>query len=223
MSIASIGAEQIHQLAPNSHTAYRTAFASADTDLAGHLRSDGTRLTFGANATPLRLAHFLAQVMHETDGLTIRIESMNYSAKRLVEIFPKHFTPAEAERFAHRGEAIAERAYGGRMGNGPEGSGDGWRFIGRGLLQITGREAYERYGRALEIDLAGQPDLAFSAEWSLKIAAAEWAASRYKAHDCNGWTDLDDIVGVTRAVNGGTIGLPSRREWLARAKHVLGL
>jgi putative chitinase len=214
MSIVSLDPAVFARILPNARTVYRTAFATADADLA----------PYGVNATELRLVHFLAQVCHETDGLTIRVESMNYSARRLPQVWPARFRdPAVAAKYAHAPEKLAEKTYGGRMGNGPEGSGDGWRFIGRGLLQITGRESYEKYGRLLGIPLAEEPDLAISADWALKIAAAEWAASGRRGQSCNALADADDLDGVTRAINGGLIGLASRREWLRRWKAALAL
>ncbi|TBW34292.1 glycoside hydrolase family 19 protein [Siculibacillus lacustris] len=205
-----ITADQLRKLAPNARTNYLAAFATADADLA----------PFGINANKLRVAHFMAQVLHESGELTIFTENMNYSAPRLLEIFPSHFTPAQATAYAHKPREIAERAYGGRMGNGPEGSGDGWAFIGHGLLQITGRESYEKYGKVLGIPLATQPDLATSAQWSLKIAAAEWAASGYRGKSCNELADLDDIRGITRAINGGLNGFASRQEYYVLTSHV---
>jgi predicted chitinase len=210
MAIVAITQDQIRSLAPRALPAYLAAFARADLDLPPH----------GIDATPLRVAHFVAQVLHETGDLTITVESTNYSAARLLEVFPRRFTAETAARFAHRPHEIAERVYGGRMGNGPEGSGDGARFVGRGLLQLTGRENYERYGRRLGVALDRRPDLAVSSEWALKIAAAEWAASGRAGLSCNELADRDDLVGVTRAINGGTIGLASRRACLARTKKI---
>ena len=224
MAVVSIPSPLIAKLAPNARSVYLAAFAKADTDLDQVIGGNGKPLVFGINATKLRLAHFLAQTLHETDGWSIRVESMNYSAKRLPVVWPARFKdPAVAANYAHNPERLAEKTYGGRMGNGPEGSGDGWRYIGRGLLQITGRDAYTRIGATLGIDLAGDPELALSPQWALAIAAAEWAASGWGGRDCNGLADADDVVGVTRAVNGGTIGLASRRAWLARTKAALGV
>ncbi len=204
--------QDILRLAPDARSAYLAAFDDAGAALG----------PFGVDANRLRLAHFLAQIAHETDGLTIRVESMNYSAARLPQVWPSRFSdPEVAQAHAHQPEKLANYVYGGRMGNvGPD---DGWRYIGRGLLQITGREAYEKYGRVLGIPLAETPDLAFSPAWSLKIAAAEWAASTRKGRTCNDMADADDLEGVTIAINGGRIGLASRRDWLAKTKRLLGL
>jgi putative chitinase len=200
----SITAEQLRKLAPNARSAYRQAFTEADAVLARH----------GINDNALRLSHFMAQVLHECGGLTLQEEDMNYRAATIVRTWPKRFSSVEAARpFAHNPQKLANKVYGGRMGN--TGPNDGWRYIGRGLLQITGRESYKKYGRALSIDLENNPELAFSAEWALKIAAEEWAASR-----CNTPADADDIRRVTIAINGAEIGLPSRRNWLAKTKQV---
>lgn len=195
---------QLTLLAPNARSGYRAAFASADTVLA----------PYGINDNPLRLAHFMAQVLHETGGLTIVIENMNYRAERIVVVWPSRFaTVADAMPFAHNPPALANKVYGGRMGN--VNPGDGWKFIGRGLLQLTGRESYTRIGQVLGIPLADNPDLAFSSQSCLQIACEEW-----KANNCNPAADADNIVRVTRAINGGTTGLASRRDWLAKTKNV---
>ena len=195
---------QLEILAPAARDCYRQAFRDADRVLA----------RYGVNETALRLAHFMAQVLHETGGLTVTKENLNYRAERIVEVWPRRFKNVrDARPYARNPEALANKVYGGRMGN--REPGDGWKFVGRGLLQITGRSSYERYATALGIDLLGAPDLACSSEWSLPIAAEEW-----KASGCNAFADRDDLRRVTRAINGGTIGLDSRRQWLARAKKV---
>jgi putative chitinase len=139
---------------------------------------------------------------------------LNYRAERMVQVWPKRFkTVAQAQPYAHNPEALANKVYGDRMGN--THPGDGWRYIGRGLLQITGRDSYEPYGGALGIDLAGNPELAISPDWALKIAGEEW-----KAKNCNPLADQDKIVTITIRINGGTIGLGSRKDWLVKTKHV---
>jgi putative chitinase len=166
---------------------------------------------------PLRLAHFLAQVCHETGGLRVLVENLNYSAKRLTEVWPSRFpTLAAAAAFAHDPRALANKVYGGRMGNvEPD---DGWKYRGRGLLQITGRDHYARNGRELGIPLEEQPDLAITPEHALAVALETWRAS-----GCDEPADHDDIVGVTRRINGGLIGLSDRRAWLAKTKRHLAI
>lgn len=203
-AIVKLTSHQLAILAPNARQNYKDAFAKADTVLAD----------YGINKNALRLSHFMAQVLHEVGGLTILVENMNYRAARIVEVWTKRFpTLADAEPYAHHPEKLANKTYGGRMGNNQ--AGDGWKFIGRGLIQLTGRENYERFGTRLGVNLVDNPDLAFSADWALKIAAEEW-----KQTNCNSLADADDIEKVTKAINGGLIGLSSRREWLEKTKRV---
>ncbi|HVT05778.1 MAG TPA: lytic enzyme [Thermoanaerobaculia bacterium] len=155
----------------------------------------------------------MAQALHETGSLTILVEDMNYRAERIVQVWPTRFaTAAAAAPFAHNPEGLANSVYGGRMGNNQPG--DGYRFIGRGLLQITGRDSYTRYGRVLKIDLAGNPAHAIDPAWTIQIAAAEWTAS-----NCNVLADADSLQRLTRAINGGLVGLSSRQDRLVKTKH----
>lgn len=196
----------VRRLCPRAHPNYVSAFDRGD----AVLEKAGV-------TTPLRLAHFLAQAFHETDGLTILVEAMSYSAKRMTQVWPKRFpTVAAAAPYAHNPKALAERTYGGRMGNGPEGSGDGWAYIGRGLVQCTGRESYAKFGAALGIDLLGQPDLAVDPRWTLEIALAEWGEK-----GCNALADRNAIADITRRINGGLIGYDSRLAWFDRVWPVV--
>ena len=202
--MVKITPEQLRQIAPNARSSYRQAFDAAYNVLAH----------YGINANGLRLSHFMAQVLHETGGLTVLVEDMNYRAERIVQVWPSRFRSVEEARpYAHNPSKLANKVYGGRMGNVRQG--DGWRFIGRGLLQITGRESYEKYGRALGINLADNPDLALDPSWVLKIAAEEWTASNCSTH-----ADADNVRRVTRCINGGLIGLSSRQNWLIKAKRI---
>jgi predicted chitinase len=200
----SITKDQILSLAPRAKPLYIEAFTRADEVLA----------RYGVNENPRRVAHFMAQVLHETGDLSVLTENMNYSAERLMEVWPARFPTIESARpFEHNPRALANKVYGGRMGNvGPD---DGWKHIGRGPLQTTGHEAYERLGKLLGIDLVGNPDLAIDPRYSLAIAAAEWRLS-----GCNQLADTDDLRAVTRAVNGGYIGLDERRNCLRRTNLV---
>jgi len=164
--------------------------------------------------TPLRAAHLLAQVLHETNGLRVTVENLAYSAARLQQVWPSRFTPALAESMAGQPVAIANHAYGGRLGNTQPG--DGWRFRGRGLIQLTGRANYAAFeaagGGPVTTDpdlLAGPPTAALAASWY-------WAARAI-----NRLADADHLEGVTRAINGGTNGIADRARWLAAAKEVL--
>lgn len=165
--------------------------------------------------TPLRIAHFLAQALHETGGLTILRESMNYSAGRLIEIFGvnRHsaaVTAAEATSLAGNAEAIAERVYG--LGNprkaqelGNIQPGDGFRYRGNGILQTTGRSNHRSMGAACGIDFETDPELVTTPEHALKPALQEWTEK-----NLNAAADRNDIRAITRGINGGFIGLPAR-------------
>ena len=196
--------EQLKGLAPKAKPQCLSAFDAADAVFA----------TYGVNENSKRLAHFMAQILHESGGLCIIKENLSYSAERMMVIWPKRFPTLEsAQPFAKNPQALANKVYGGRMGNtGPD---DGWKFIGRGLLQITGRESYEKFGRILGIDLAGNPDLAADPMWSLKIACEEW-----KEKGCNAFADNDDITTITTRINGGLIGFDERQKWLVKTKAV---
>lgn len=176
--------------------------------------------------TPLRIAHFMAQISHESGGGTIVRENMNYSAERLFEVFgvghhSARVTRDEADQLAHNPEAIAERVYG--LGNpkkarelGNVDPGDGWKYRGGGLLQLTGRASYRKLGQVAGVDLESDPDLIADPAVSLKVAAAE-----FKQLGCLPYCDKDDVRQVTRRVNGGTNGLSERAEWLRRWKVAL--
>ncbi|MGY2811959.1 DUF2272 domain-containing protein [Bradyrhizobium sp. USDA 4506] len=202
---------QVHSLAPGMNDEYAAGFGAADVNdiLSRYRISDNG----------LRLAHFFAQMLEETGGFHVQIESLRYSPSRLMEVWPHRFPTIDiAGQYAYNEEKLGNYVYGGRLGN--TNPGDGFRYRGRGLLQITGRASYARYGQQLGIDLEGNPELAFHRDHCLEIAAAEWAASGYGGKTCNQLADRDDIVGVTYAINGGQTGIRDRRLWLAKTKPV---
>lgn len=177
---------------------------------------------FGIGETPTRAAYFLAQVAHETQGLTVFEENLRYSAKRLTQVWPKRFpTLASAKPYANNPRKLAEKVYGGRMGNGPEGSGDGYAFRGAGGLMNTGRDAYEAIGKIARMDLVSHPELARAPDTMLTVAGAAWAWKRGNTFadrdELMGLDDddTDDFIPLTRAINGGTIGLADRKHWLS--------
>jgi len=155
---------------------------------------------------PLREAAFLAQVLHESARLTRLEESFRYSPPRLQAVFGKYFpTAASACAYAGQPQKIANRVYASRMGNGDEASGDGWRFRGRGLLQITGRSNYRHCGAELGLDLLSDPDRLAQPDGACRSAAWFWANA-----NLNAWADEGDILAITRAINGGSNGLAER-------------
>lgn len=164
----------------------------------------------------LRQAHFLAQCAHESAGFTRFTENLNYGADRLLVVFPKYFKNiADALPFDRKPENIANRVYANRNGNGDEASGDGFRFCGRGMIQITGRANYTKASQALYAGplLATSPELV-----EQPFDAALTAAWFWGANNLNALADADDLEAITRKVNGGLNGLEDRRQWLDRAK-----
>ncbi len=159
--------------------------------------------------TPLRLAHFLAQCGHESGGFKATQENLNYSAKGLRGIFGKYFpTDALAEQYQRKPEAIASRVYGGRMGNGVESTKEGYKFRGRGYIQLTGKDNYTAFGKAINEDVISNPDLV-SSKYALLSAA--WFFSKNGLHKMADEGSTDTVVTkITKRVNGGTIGLADR-------------
>lgn len=171
--------------------------------------------------TPLRVAHFLSQVWHESGNLRWTEENLNYSAKGLLNTFPKYFkNMEEAEEYAYHPIKIANKVYGNRMGNGNEASGDGWRFRGRGLIGTTGRANYQEYADSdfCVGNLMANPDLLSKAPGCVKSALFFWWKN-----GCNKFADADDCVGLTKRINGGTNGLANRQYLLRRFRREFGL
>ena len=169
-----------------------------------------------AITTSLRVAHFLAQTAHESAGFTHFEENLNYSEAGLENTFPKEFRTVRAADYARNPEKIANRVYANRMGNGDEASGDGWKFRGRGLIQLTGHENYEAFSKHSGKDAIQDPDLLSTVE-----GAAESAAWYWLERDINKPADEDEVVTVTKLINGGTLGLDERKQLLEIAKRVV--
>jgi putative chitinase len=167
-----------------------------------------TAAKFAIN-TPLRLAHFLAQCGHESGGFRATQENLNYSAKGLNGIFRKYFpTEAAAAAYARQPQKIASKVYGNRMGNGNEASGEGYKFRGRGYIQLTGKENYTAFGKAIGEDILSNPDVV-SSKYALLSAA--WFFSKNGLHKMADSGASDAVVTqITKRVNGGTIGLADR-------------
>lgn len=168
--------------------------------------------------TKLRLCHFLAQILHESGNLKYKSENLNYSAKALRSVFGKYFKTDEiANQYARKPEKIANRVYANRMGNGDEVSGDGWKYRGRGLIQLTAKNNYKACGDFIKLDLIKNPDLLINtAEVSVKAACWFW-----NKNNLNNFADTDDIKTITKRINGGYNGLEDRESILKRAKSVL--
>lgn len=170
---------------------------------------------YGIN-TKLRMAHFLAQTGHESGGFRATRENLNYSAEGLLAVFKKYFTPETAKLYARKPEKIGSRVYANRMGNGPEESGDGWKFRGVGLIQTTGKNNIEALSKKLGMSLDDAIRFAETPEGAVKAACIFWVDN-----NLNRFADKDDILGLTKAINGGTNGLDDRKELTERAKAAL--
>lgn len=173
---------------------------------------------FGVN-TPRRIAHFLSQVGHESGGFNVRVEKMSYTAPRLMEVWPKRFPTLEfALQFERNAEKLGNFVYANRMGNGDPASGDGFRYRGRGLLQLTGRQMYRETGRLVGLPLEEQPELAESAQDALKIACGAWQFDRVDK-----LADTASVEEYTQRINGGQTGIDDRKLRFTRVCGAMGI
>ena len=174
---------------------------------------------FGIN-TPLRVAHFLAQCGHESGGFRLTQENLNYSSKGLNGIFKKYFpTELSAVPYNRNPQKIANKVYSNRMGNGSEASGDGYKFRGRGYIQLTGKDNYTAFGKSIGVDICSNPDLVAS---KYALASAAWFFSKNGLHKIADEGASDVVVTkITKRVNGGTIGLPDRIKHFKEYYHLL--
>lgn len=157
---------------------------------------------------PKRLAAFLAQIAHESGGFNFVQENLNYSAKGLMTTFKKYFPTEDlAKQYERKPERIANRVYANRMGNGDENSGDGWKFRGRGLIQLTGRHNYTKFAEGLEMSI--DDTVAYLETPSGAVSSAGWF---WDMNDLNKYCDSGDFVTLTKRINGGTIGLADRQH-----------
>jgi putative chitinase len=164
-----------------------------------------------------RVAAFLAQCAHESANFTALKENLNYTAASLSRVWPSRFPPAIAEQYAHNQEMIANRAYCDRMGNGPESSGDGWRYAGKGLIQLTGKDNYTRFAESIETPVEQLPEYLGTFEGAVQSACWFW-----ETNGLNQFADAGDILTLTKRINGGTIGLEERTQHYQHAIQVLG-
>jgi putative chitinase len=168
----------------------------------------------------LRLAHFLAQCGHESGGFRLTKENLNYSAKGLNGIFKKYFPTLEsALPYERKPEKIANKVYGGRMGNGPESTGDGAKFCGRGYIQLTGKDNYTAFGKSIGEDVCANPQVVAE---KYALLSAAWFFNKNGLHKMADGGSTDAVVtSITKRVNGGTIGLPDRIKHFKEYYHLL--
>jgi putative chitinase len=169
--------------------------------------------------TPQRVAHFIAQCAHESGNFRFIRENLNYSAKGLMGTFKKYFPTEDlALQYQRKPERIANRVYANRMGNGDEASGDGWRYCGRGLIQLTGKDNYTFFAGSLGIPVEEAAEYLATFEGAAQSACFFW-----EQNNLNRFADANDIKGLTRAINGGHIGLEDRIKHTNHALHVMGV
>jgi len=200
-------ADQVKAILPTNNNA-ADWFAALDNNLP----------TFNIESD-VRVAAFLAQCSHESMDFTHLHENLNYRATSLIAVWPSHFNTANADRYAHNPEKIANCAYANRMGNGDEASGDGWKYRGRGIIQITGKNNYIACSNFLFNDtrLLDTPDL-LENDMDVVIQGACWY---WQSRKLNDFADVGDITGMTRKINGGLIGLDDRTKRYNNALAIL--
>jgi putative chitinase len=206
----AVSLAQIARLAPDCGAAYRDAFGKGQSVLD----------YYGISENALRVAHFMAQMLHESGALTLQYENLRYSPERLPRIWPQRFRPLGAldpRKYAWNPQKLANEVYKGRMGNVQPG--DGYLYRGRGMLQLTGKDSYARATTILKRSMPGAPDLTrepdavVSAAWCLHVAAGAW-----QARGCNEAADRDDVARVSMLINGGDIGLAERIIWTSKTR-----
>ena len=166
--------------------------------------------------SPQRVSAFIAQCTHESGGFKRLKENLNYKWESLRKVFPKYFPTDElAQEYAHKPEQIANRVYGGRMGNGDKSSGDGFHYCGRGLIQLTGRNNYTKFAESIGMAVEEVPALLETFEGAVKSACWFW-----KTNNLNQFADAGDILTMTKRINGGTIGLEDRIKHYNHALEV---
>jgi putative chitinase len=172
-------------------------------------------------STNNRMAAFIAQCAHESGGFMVLKENLNYKASSLRKIFPKYFPNDQiAQEYAskpNKQEAIASRIYASRMGNGDEASKEGFKFCGRGLIQLTGRSNYQAFADSLEMSIDDVPEYLATFEGAAQSACWFWETNKL-----NQWADKGDILTLTKRINGGTIGLEDRIKHYEHALHIIG-
>ena len=204
----------------------RAAVASAKGDCPANLSQglqDASDALLAALTTPERAAGFFGQLAHESGGFERMEENLNYSAERLPQVWPSHFAgqPEKIARCARNPEALANEVYADRMGNGSPETGDGWRYRGRGFIQLTGRDNYQRAGAYLDIDLEAEPDLAKNPGTAFRIALWFFETKRRSGRTLLELADSHEWRAMTKAINGGTHGLDDRLARIERALAAL--
>ena len=207
--------QQFSQLVPNTKypKQWYDALFGKQTELSGKSLTEEYEIN-----NPKRIAAFMAQCGHESGGFVFLSENLNYSAQGLMRVFPKYFPDqATANAYARNPEKIANRVYANRMGNGSEESGEGFKYRGRGLIQVTGKDNYFWFASSLGITPEEAAEYMQTFEGAAQSACWYWETA-----SLNKLADAGDILTMTKRINGGTIGLEDRKKHYAHAIHVLG-
>lgn len=168
--------------------------------------------------SPQRIAAFIAQCSHESGHFSALVENLNYGAKGLIMTWPKRFTTTElANKYNRQPEMIANFVYANRLGNGDESSGDGWKYRGRGLIQLTGKDNYQRFANSIDKDLTEIPEYLETYRGAVEAACWFW-----QNNNLNTYADVGDIKNMTKVINGGFLGLIEREENYRKALNILG-
>jgi len=207
--------KQFKEFAPHTKYAenWHDALFGKQTELGGHSLLDDYDIN-----TPKRIAYFMAQCHHESGGFVFVSENLNYKASGLVKVFPKYFDESTARAYEKQPQKIANRVYANRMGNGDEASGEGFKYAGKGIIQLTGKDNYTRFAQSLEISVEDAAEYMKTFEGAAQSACWFW-----ETNNLNKFADAGDLKTMTRVINGGYKGMEDRELQFARISKLLGM
>jgi putative chitinase len=207
--------KQFKEFAPHTKYAenWHDALFGKQTELGGHSLLDDYDIN-----TPKRIAYFMAQCHHESGGFVFVSENLNYKASGLVKVFPKYFNESTARAYEKQPQKIANRVYANRMGNGDEASGEGFKYAGKGIIQLTGKDNYTRFAQSLEISVEDAAEYMKTFEGAAQSACWFW-----ETNNLNKFADAGDLKTMTRVINGGYKGMEDRELQFARISKLLGM
>lgn len=207
--------KQFKEFAPHTKYAenWHDALFGKQTELGGHSLLEDYDIN-----TPKRLAYFMAQCHHESGGFVFVSENLNYKASGLVKVFPKYFDENTARAYEKQPQKIANRVYANRMGNGDEASGQGFKYAGKGIIQLTGKDNYTRFAQSLEISVEDAAEYMKTFEGAAQSACWFW-----ETNNLNKFADAGDLKTMTRVINGGYKGMEDRELQFARISKLLGM
>jgi putative chitinase len=207
--------KQFKEFAPHTKYAenWHDALFGKQTELGGHSLLEDYDIN-----TPKRIAYFMAQCHHESGGFVFVSENLNYKASGLVKVFPKYFDESTARAYEKQPQKIANRVYANRMGNGDEASGEGFKYAGKGIIQLTGKDNYTRFAQSLEISVEDAAEYMKTFEGAAQSACWFW-----ETNNLNKFADAGDLKTMTRVINGGYKGMEDRELQFARISKLLGM